>query len=180
MRRAPLEIHVCVHNIIARYNGIWCLTFPRVYTVCLGISDANFNLLWGERCCARGTKNKNGKTVPQKRINVHVRHKFEYSSDNARHLVLSIKDWEWYDLAEFHFRRHTKTFDPYVYSATTETRQLARRSCSRISHSGNWTHRNYMEITPVVNCNADTINIPNLLWKYQGASSILRDLFSQR
>jgi len=58
-------------------------------------------------------------------------------SDNAQYLVLSIKDWDWYDLTKlrFHFYKHTKTFDPYVYSATAETRQLAWRSRSRISHT---------------------------------------------
>lgn len=37
------------------------------------------------------------------------------------------------DSPSSNFYRHAKVFDVYVYSATMETRQLARHTCSRIS-----------------------------------------------
>lgn len=38
----------------------------------------------------------------------------------------------------FYFYRYAKVFNPYVYSATMETLQLVRRTCSRISRISHW------------------------------------------
>lgn len=123
---------------------------------------------------ARKIRMEKWKARLQKRINLRVRYKFEQRAAQCSIFSTFDKDRNWYDLVEQKLpllQTHENVRPPYVYSATTETRQLAWCSCSRISHSGSWIHRNYMEITPTVNyaC-AIPINISNLLWKYEGIS----------